>query len=88
MEIQQGSNYFIPSHRLGAIEGVATSMLSNANKRSRRVDLNHIQQVLKTLKLIPHSVKVISIGLGCLDTGESGLLVLCTSPTQVQGDIP
>lgn len=88
VDLEAKDNYFIQSHRLGAIESVAKAMLNNSNKRARRVELNHIQQVLKTLHLIPHSAKVIALGLGCLDTGESGLFVLCNSPHQISADLP
>lgn len=88
MELVANCNYFIPEHRLGAIGPVCKAMLNNRNKRSRRVELNHIQHVLKTLKLIPAETKVISLGLGCLDTGELGLFVLCSSPHQIFPEIP
>lgn len=81
-------SYFIPMHKLGTLEFATKSMLTRTNKRARRIDFNAIQQVLKTLQLIPHSEKVISMGLGLLDNGELGMLVLCGSPHQVFGDVP
>lgn len=87
-EFARGKTYFIASEHLGVIEGATRAMLASGLKRSRRVEFNHIQQVLKTLKLIPVSEKIVSLGLGSLDTGDTGLLVLCSSPHQVQGDIP
>lgn len=87
-EFTKGRSYFIESQHLGAIEGSINRMLRNGLKKSRRVEFNHIQQVLKTLELIPQAEKVVSLALGQLDNGETGLVVLCSSPHHVQGDVP
>ena len=86
--LELGQSYFIASQHLGVIEGAVQGMLHDGLRRSRRVDFNQLQQVLKTLNLIPQAEKVIGISLGCLDTGDTGLFVLCSSPHHVQGDIP
>lgn len=88
MDLAATNNYFIPEHKLAGLEQVVTAMLAERNKRNRRVSLNAVQHALKTLGLIPHSAKVIALGMGCLDIGDRGLFVLCTSPTHIQGDIP
>ena len=83
-----GRYYFIPSARLGAIEGAVNSLQGNALKRSRRIELRRITGVLKALKLIPQSEIVVGLGFGTLSTGESGLFILCNTPHHVAGDIP
>jgi hypothetical protein len=86
-----GRSYFIPMHHLGALEYLVKELSDKTfipGKASRRVEFNHISQVLHTLKLVPHSEKIIGLGLGCSNLGELGLLVVCTSPHQIQGGIP
>jgi len=88
VELEAGNSYFIGSQHLGVIEGVVQAMLVNGLRRSRRIEFNHVQHVLKTLKLIPVTEKVIGLSLGSLDSGDTGLFVLCTSPHHIQGDVP
>lgn len=86
--LQCSNTYFIRSQDLGAIEGAVYTALAIGLRSKRRIEVNHIQQILKTLRLIPHSEKVVAIGIGCIDTGTTGLFVLCESPHHVQGNIP
>jgi hypothetical protein len=83
-----GRSYFIATHHLGALEYLIKDLQAYKLKASRRVEFNHIAQVLHTLKLVPHSEKIIGLGLGCSNLGELGLLVICTSPHQLSGGIP
>lgn len=88
MELAAKDNYFIPEHRLGNMSTAVKHMLASNNKRVRRVDLNAIQHVLKTLQLIPQDTKVIALGMGCLDTGDEGLFILCASPHHLEVNLP
>lgn len=80
--------YFIPMDKLGVVEHVARSMLNTPLKRKRALELNNLTWVVKRLKLVPTECKIISVALGCLDTGEAGLFILCNSPTKLLADIP
>lgn len=86
--LQCNPSYFIHSDKLGVLEATARGIAHLANKRKRAVELNRLQWILKRLKLIPTECKVIGIALGSLDTGDSGLFVLCHSPTKLLGQIP
>lgn len=81
-------SYFVSTEKLGLIEANVRKMNSLSTKRSRAVELNAIQFVLKKLGVIPHSVKVVALAHGCLDAGDSGLLILCESPTKILGQLP
>lgn len=81
-------SYFVASEKLGMIEASVRRMNSATNKRSRRLDLNDIQFVLKRLGVIASDAKVVALGYGCLDTGDAGLIILCESPTKILGQLP
>jgi hypothetical protein len=88
MFLEQCRCYFIAAERLGMLESAIACMSSTPGKRKRAIEFNSIQQVLKKLKVIEDSMKIVGISFGCLDSGEAGMFVICQSPIRLLGDVP
>lgn len=73
---QLPQSVFIPSEKLGVLEGLIRASATEDTKRKRRNRTSEIAGLLAKLGLIPHAAQVRAIGLGCDMAGAHGALVL------------
>lgn len=85
----EGETFFIPEESLGALENIVREMPQHAVRRARQLEFNRVEHVLKDLRLIGRSKKVVSISFGCLDVGEVGMFVTVQPGiTRIKAQIP
>lgn len=82
MDLNGNKQFFIPRQRLGVVEGMAMSLLTETSKRKIGTNLRTLSRVLRDLKLIQGEVRM--IGLGANYLGEQGLIVLTGEATPIQ----
>lgn len=74
---------FIPSEKLGVLEGLIRAIGTEQTKRKRRNRASELAGLLHKLGLVPHAAQVRALGLGHDLAGQSGALVILDPLTRV-----